>query len=514
MVEIFETKHEVIVKLKYNPDLIKIAKSIYPYKWDKVNKVWRYPKKLREEVYTAFGKPVPPSSEGYNFIIDRPLPSFLFKHQKECVRIATREKRFGYYLETGAGKTLVAATILYYLNDKSIIVAPLQTLRTVWEETFDKFYPEIDYINLYPLKKPDRERVIEKHDGVHIINYEGFKIHYETIKKAGYRCLVLDESSKLKGRTTQIAKKLIEFGQIVDCAYLLSGTPAPNGRFEFFPQVQILAPNLLGYSYHSFKNRYFYSPDPNGFILKEKREFIDEFTNRLKRVCIFIKKEECVDLPEKTFQVRSFPMSRQQRKLYEEMKRQFIVEVEDKVVVASTVLTRTMKLRQITSGFLYHSDGTVTFDCSKLNALCEVLEEIGDNQVIIWCSFREEMDKILEQLGDCARGIYGGMTYEEKEGVIKGFQNGEIKYLVAMMGTVSHGVTFINCSYAIYYSLDWSNELFQQSQDRIHRIGQKNRCTYFILSCENSIDEVIWKKLNQKIEDVEEIIKMIKEEGK
>ncbi len=141
-----------------------------------------------------------------------------------------------------------------------------------------------------------------------------------------------------------------------------------------------------------------------------------------------------------------------------------------------------MKLREITSGFLYYdkSKKPVVFSDAKLNVLKEVLEEIPkEYQVVIWCIFREEIKLISEKLKS-AVAIYGNTPIKERDRILIDFLNGKYKYLVAHPRTLGHGVNLTNCSYAIYYSLDWSAELWSQSQDRIHRIGQKKKlCLYF-----------------------------------
>ena len=305
---------------------------------------------------------------------------------------------------------------------------------------------------------------------------------------------------------------LVEFGQQIECAYLLSGTPAPNTKLEFYPQIDLVAPGLLGYSFYSFRNRYFHPVDKNGYIWEENRSMKDDFIDRLRMVCTFVKKEDVVDLPEKVYEIRTVEMSDEQKRIYKSMKTKYAAEVAGEVILSPNVLSKIMRLRQITSGFLYYNDMPLKFADSKLKVLLEVLEEIGDKQVIIWCNFKEEIRTILKVLGDKAVAVYGEIhSQEEKDMNINLFKEGKVQYLVANPASLAHGVTLTNTSYAVYYSLSWSNEQWQQSQDRIHRIGQKNNCTYIVLICKNSIDGVLYRALQKKDKEGREVLEYLKQ---
>lgn len=513
MVNIIETDNEVLVSFPYDPVLVNKAKSVYPYKWDKNSKIWRYSTHLRESVYYTFGQICPPKPYKSTFTVEEKPSSFLLKHQKIGLDMARRHAKYAFYFDTGTGKTILAGEILKHKRGKSLIVAPLSILKSVWEKSINEFYPELSFetINLYNLKKEDREKVIRGYNGIHIINYEGFKQQYENILTAGYKCLITDESSKLKGRTTQIAKALVSFGQKIESAYLLSGTPAPNTPLEYYSQLDLVAPGLLGYSFYAFRNRYFHSVDRNGFIWVEKKNMTSEFVERLKKVCMFVKKNDVLDLPDRVFITKEVEMTGDQLRIYKQMKKDFIAEIGEVMVISPTMLSKIMRLRQITSGFIYHRDGSVRFSTAKLDVLKETLEEIGDNQVIIWAVFREEIQRLLEAIPG-SRAVYGEMpSQEEKNRNKEDFIRGDYQYLIANPKSLGIGETFINSSYAVYYSLDYSNEGYTQSADRIYRYGQKNQCTYIHLLCQDSIDEIIYKVLQRKIKGTQEILEHLKQ---
>ena len=161
-----------------------------------------------------------------------------------------------------------------------------------------------------------------------------------------------------------------------------------------------------------------------------------------------------------------------------------------------------MKLREVVSGFLIDKAHSVKeFETQKDNVLKETLDEIGNKPVIIWCQFIYEIEKLAKKYN----GV--GLTSKTKnrDDVIRRFKNGDIKYLFAHPKLLGKGVTFTNCTYNIYYSASFSYEEFKQSQDRIHRIGQNNKCTYILLQAKNTIDGKIYNCLNRKSNAVNEL---------
>ena len=198
--------------------------------------------------------------------------------------------------------------------------------------------------------------------------------------------------------------------------------------------------------------------------------------------------------------MRRFELSAEQRKYYDEMLNDIQSHINEWSKFEFTA--KLMKLREISSGFIYRKGADLaTFFSNKSTILSEVLEEIGDKQVIIWCQFQHEIESLAEQFG----GV--GLTSKTKgrDDIIRDFRDGKIKYLFTHPQLLGKGLTFINCTYNVYYSLSFSYEEFKQSQDRIHRIGQTNKCTYIILQARDTIDEKIYDCLQRKKSAVDEL---------
>jgi SNF2 family DNA or RNA helicase len=225
----------------------------------------------------------------------------------------------------------------------------------------------------------------------------------------------------------------------------------------------------------------------------QTQENKDSYFNRLSTQSKFIRKDDCVDLPDKIFQIRKFTLHKEQKQYYDNILR----DIQDNINQWSKFefTAKLMKLREVVSGFVINKDETISeFETQKDNELAEIIDEIGDKPVIIWCQFTHEVEKLAKKFN----GVALTSKTKNRDDIISDFKNNKIKLLFTNPKLVGHGLTFTNCNYNVYYSLSFSYEEFKQSQDRIHRIGQTNKCTYIILQGKNTIDESIYRCLQNK----------------
>lgn len=500
--------NEIHITFKYDPKLVEIAKSIHPRRYDPLTKTWIYPLALKNIIIKAF--------TGETIENDIPilpdLPSYLMQHQKLGVSIAETYPKYGFWFETGTGKTLTAITIIARKKVKTLVVAPISILEPAWGSDIKRFRPELSYINLHPLSKEERKKALQQNYDIFLINFDGFKISFQDILKANFKMLIVDESSKIKDHTSKISKAIREFAKQTDFVYLLSGTPAPNTPLEYFPQIDAIAPGLLSENFYKFRNKYFKPADPNGWKWVISKQNYEKLLERIKTVSIFVSKEDALDLPEQVFVERQVFMSDKQTTAYNSMldKLMLYLSEEDIEINSTTTLSKIMKLREITSGFIIDENKQeFPISNSRFETLLEVLDEIKNEQVIIWTNFKYETHKILEML-ESSKALFSETHPKERDEIINGFKNGDYQYLIANPQTAGHGLTFTSCSYAIYFSLNYSLELWLQSIDRIHRFGQNKKCTYFILLAKNTIDEEIYNVLKDKKQVTSAILNKLK----
>ena len=439
----------------------------------------------------------------------------LFKHQANALERG-KDGNLALFHACGTGKTCTALCLIRYwlgFGGKALVVCPLSIIDAAWLADAKKFTPDLRIASLWSKDPAKRLEQLNGSADVHVVNFEGLRTMYGVLAAQKYTVLIVDESSKLKNWRSQITRALLSFAgvtfkgspyrtdHIIPHRYCLSGTPAPNGEEEYWSQIQFVAPNqVFSANYYAFRGRYF-AAQPMRFGAKSFKKWIFrgdrklEFMQRMKVVADVVRKEDAVDLPDQVHEVRQVTLAEGEAEAYRSMKKTLACQLSETQIVAPTVMAEIMKLRQITSGFAYGSDGSAMhIGRSKLNELLEVLEEVGNEQVLIWANFIEEISFLAKTLK--APALYSQTV--DREQAIKDFQEGRSQYLIANPQSAGHGLTFVNCSYCVYFSLNYSLELWQQSQDRIHRIGQTNNCTYFYLLAKGTIDEVIYAALQQK----------------
>jgi SNF2 family DNA or RNA helicase len=456
----------------------------------------------------------------------------LFAHQKAGLEIGSRENK-AFFWDCGCGKSCLSLNIIRQHKAQGIgpalVVCPVSIIRSAWLADAREFTPELEIVDLHDRYDQKRRKLIERTaknrlalleaDGidVYVLNYELLKGLYAAILKKGFKVLIVDESSKMKDPTSQITRCLLALAGIKTRAkggvgfkvadppiphrYCLSGTPAPNSFEEYWGQIKFIAGP--GRAFHdnvtAFRSRYFQSI-PIGNTGAVKREFIpsfqDEFMARIQKYAHVVKKEDAVDLPEQTHLVRRVTLSAAEKAAYDTFKNEMVLRFADQAILSTNALVEIMKLRQLAGGWVYDGDGTAhKLGDSKLRELKDLLAEIGHRPVIIWANYKTEFEHLMAELPG-AGALYGGTR--DREGTIQAFKSGSIQYLIANPASAGHGLTFVNCSDAVYYSLSHSYELLKQSQDRIHRIGQRNQCTYYYLLAAGTIDAAIYRVLRQK----------------
>ena len=472
------------------------CKSIPGHAWNGEYKCWTYPFASLETIKDRFpGIALPETIEKYiemrrtsSMQLEKTKVEggdwehpFLMQHQKMGVDIARTKKRFAFFYDTGTGKTIMMLGVEEDRPMITLVICPLAIIRPAWIEDAMNFFPNLKVVSLNPGRDKSRKKLIRALNSganIFIVNFESFKILYDTILQLKINRLVIDESSKMKNHTSQITKDILAFGKTVEECYILSGTPAPNSELEYYPQIQLVAPGLLGPSFPSYKNYYFMKDPHNQYKVYLNPDKKQELMDKIGQVAIYVSKDDCLDLPPYTFQMVEIDMAPEHKKIYKQMEKdQFAQITDDTVVLTPNKLAALMKLRQITSGFILDENKSPHFiSDAKLNALRDELESIGTKQAIIWIQFHEEVNRIRAMLAkefgpETVRALYGGTAKTDgtiskdddetvKDAVVREFKAGKFQWLLAHPRTAMYGLTFVNCSYAYYYSMSHSYEEF------------------------------------------------------
>ena len=448
------------------------------------------------------------------------MSTTLMRHQDDGAIRLVANPRYALFHDTGTGKTVTTLTgIVRTLPDfpRTLVVAPLVLLRNAWEKDAAKFTPQLKVCNL----RDDRKALGD----VDLINFDLFRNRYDELVKRGYDRLVVDESSKMKNHDTKISKMLREFSQKVRSCWLLSGTPAPNDGLEYWAQIDAIDPKIFG-NYYQFRSKYgiceevFIGAGQTVQRWRADPRKMPAMLAAMSHVCHVLRKEDCLDLPDMVDEIIEVELSDNEQSAYLQLAEQLAAEFAHTVVgedgeqerqlihVDTTAAGKTMKLRQVTSGFYLSRDErtneeqVVWAGFSKLNALKSLIgDTLEGQQVVVWALFRADAERIRQEL-DVLGGaeiLYGGLQDRERNKIIDNFISGKKKILVANTQSAGHGLTFVNCRYAVYYGLDYSAETHLQSRARLHRIGQAHKVTNYYLLAKGTIDEQLYEVVTGKI---------------
>jgi SNF2 family DNA or RNA helicase len=235
---------------------------------------------------------------------------------------------------------------------------------------------------------------------------------------------------------------------------------------------------------------------------------LDELTAKIDQFSYRVLKKDCLDLPDKIYTVRYVGMTAEQVNMYNQIRKHAMVLLENgEMSTAPAVITQMLRLQQILSGHLKTDDGDmVYFQSKRMEALEEILEE-HDGKVIVWSRFRYDIQHIVSTLNKkhgegYAAAYYGDTSDEDRNNIVQDFQNPDhpLKCFVGNPATAGYGLTLTEANLVVYYANDFNLETRIQSEDRAHRIGQKNNVTYVDLITERTIDEHIVKALRAKID--------------
>lgn len=444
----------------------------------------------------------------------------LMRHQQLGREIARYQDRYAFFYDTRTGKTPLSLSIMYddivaNPTHKWLVICPLILIENAWIPDAAEFIPEIKIVSCHASTPAKRIERINSDANIYVTNTESFVKYREHFDKLHLTGCIIDESSDMKSPKSKVSKELVDFAQTLERFYLLSGTPAPNGEQEYYMQLRAVDYYGIQQSYSQFKEHYFvnmsYNPQYEKLALRPDKK--DELFSLIKKYALYVDKEDVLTTPGRTFHEVEFEMPTELKKHYNKLKNELYVELGDGLrVTAPSAAAKLNKLNQVTSGFVidtqavkenkfYNEDRTELYNLSgyRFAKLIDLLGEIGDEQVLIWANYKAEFKIIREALGDTCRCVYGETSITEKNEAIRLFKEGKIQYLIANPASADKGLTLTNAHISIYFSLNWSYELFKQSMERIYAdiSKQPKHCDYYIMIAKGTIDRVLYSDVLQ-----------------
>lgn len=504
------------------------------------------------------------SRNGVVALNDYRFKTMPYDHQRAIFMTSRDRQSYALFMDMGTGKSKVVIDNACYLFGRGLIngmliVAPKgvygnwistqfpthtpdnvlsSSVIVRWQASHTKRWLE-DYARLY---KPDPLSLHVLVINIEAVNTEAGEEACVKFLRA-HRCMmVVDESTTIKHHTTKWTKKVIKLGRSATFRRILTGTPITNGPLDAYSQFEFLDPDILGQgSFFAFRNRYAITRkrrvNTHAFIEVVGYQRLDELQELMRKAAVFVRKEDCLDLPEKIYSRREVQMSPRQKKLYEDLRTKCIAELEGiGTVTAEMALTRLLRLHQISCGFVSTDEMVPTLETDgteeevedpvfhrkieiidpeggpRVRELLSILDEMS-GKVIIWANYTFSINTILDAIrkkyGRDSAEVYSGMTKQEDRGeIVKNFQdpNSELRFFIGQTRTGGYGLTLTAASNVVYFSNDYSLEVRLQSEDRAHRIGQRRSVTYVDLVCPGTIDEKILDVLTKKKNLADQVI--------
>ena len=459
-----------------------------------------------------------------------------YAHQITALEKSWNKETYAYFMEMGTGKTKVLIDNAAMLYDKGkinglLIVAPKGVVGTWYNQELPIHLPDhIENVtilwqaNITKKQQEKLETLFEVEESLHILimNVEAFS----TTKGADFASkflschntlMVIDESTTIKNPSAKRTKNIIKLSSTSKYRRVMTGSPVTKNPLDLYSQCEFLSPWLLNFaSYYSFRNRYaeMKTLHMHGRSIQvvDKFKNLGELSDQLKDFSYRVLKEDCLDLPDKIFIKRQITLSPDQRKLYEQMRKEALAILNGKKVTTVNALTQLMRLHQITCGHFTADDGTIQrIPNNRVSELMDILEET-EGKAIIWAHYQYDITTIIKEIvkeyGPGSVVDYYGLTPQnERDGNREKFQSDpKCRFLVGTPATGGYGLTLTAANTVIYYSNGYDLEKRLQSEDRAHRIGQKKSVTYVDINAENTVDEKIVKSLRKKINIASEVL--------
>ena len=436
-----------------------------------------------------------------------------FSYQEQAVEFVKNKEYAAIFHEQGLGKTKIALDIsLYWLSKKDIdtvlIVTKKGLVKNWEEETRTHSYLHTKVLNN---NKNSNYYVFNSATKLIITNFETISLEKKRFKlflKSRNVGVIIDESAKLKNPDSQLTKDFIELSPLFLKRIIMTGTPVANRPYDIWAQIYFLDQGRsLGDDFKEFKSK----SDLTNKLAKNvtKREEFENFISTIfSKINDFTiretKKSANLSLPQKNYINIWAMFSPEQKKMYDKLKEELIVEIKNKnlnmVDDASPILKRILRLEQITSNPKILNDD-VDFISGKEQELKSLVNEImnKDEKLIIWTNYIYNVDYFCEKFKKYnAVKISGNMSAESRNESVKKFKKGDSKILIATPQSAKEGLTLTVANNAIFYDRGFSLDDYLQAQDRIHRISQNKECNIYNIMIRGSIDEWINKLLLSK----------------
>lgn len=437
-------------------------------------------------------------------------------HQKETASFIVNNPKCFVFNEQGVGKTASAAWAADYLmNEKKVkrvlIVCPLSIMKAAWQRDLFSVLPHRSVGIAHGNAKTRREVIEGKYEFV-VINFDGLEIVIDEIKKANFDMIIVDEANGLKNTQTRRWKTFKQLLRDDLRLVLMTGTPASQSPEDAYGLAKLVNPANIPQFFSGWKDLVMQKISTFKWVPRARA---NDIVFRALQPAIRFTKADCLDLPDITYETRDVPLTAQQEKYYNILKKQMLIEAAGEEVSAVNAAAKLNKLLQISSGAVYSDDGTVLhFDVSnRLSELEAVIDE-SLKKVIVFAPFThtiEVIEQFLQKKRISCAIINGAVSANKRATIIHQFQTDpDPRVIIIQPQAAAHGVTLTAANTVVWFGPTSSVETYLQANARAHRKGQDHKVTVVMLQG-SPAEEKMYTMLNGKVDTHQKLVDLYDE---
>lgn len=438
-------------------------------------------------------------------------------YQQQMIEYIDTHPVAALFLDMGLGKTVITLTAIKNLMydsfevKKVLVIAPLRVARDTWPNEIEKWnhLQDLRY-SVVVGNQIERQSALKQEVEIYIINRENVTW---LIEKSGYQfdfdMVIIDELSSFKSHAAKRYKSLLKVRPFIERIVGLTGTPSSNGLMDLWAQFRILDKGeRLGRFITHYRQRYFDPDQRNGMVIysyKPKPEAEEAIYNQIEDITVSMKAEDYLDMPDFITNEVVVRLSDKERKVYDEMRKEMIVEVKDKEIDAINAASLSNKLLQMASGSVYDEQKeSVWLHDRKLDALEDLVEAANGKPLLVVYWFKHDLTRITQRFD--VKVLKTQQDFQD-------WNKGLIPIALIHPASAGHGLNLqAGGSTLVWFSLTWSLELYQQTNARLYRQGQKESVVVHHIITEDTIDEDVMKALRLKDKFQNQLMEAVKAE--
>lgn len=441
-------------------------------------------------------------------------------YQRYCINRLLVAPALGLLLDMGLGKTVITLTAINdlkynrFLVRKVLVIAPKKVAESTWAREASKW----DHLQLLRISAvlgsaAKRIKALNTPADIYVINRENVQWLVEHYRNAWpFDMVVIDEFSSFKNHQAKRFKSLTWVRPHIKRIVGLTGTPAPNGLLDLWAQVYLLdSGQRLGKTIGGFRERYFeadqrnrdrvfsYSPKPGG------EEAIQQL---IGDICVSMKAEDYLELPDIMYNTVPVVLDGKAEKAYKKLETEMLLQVEESTIDAGSAAVLTNKLLQLCNGAVYDEDRNIVeiHEC-KIEAFMELVEGLNGKPALVFYNFQHDKERIKKALAKTGLRVRDLKTDQDQVD----WNNRQIDILLAHPASAAYGLNLQQGgNHVIWFGLNWSLELYQQANKRLHRQGQTEKVIIHHLTVEGGVDEDVVAALANKTSTQDSLMAALK----